>query len=364
MKTQIINAAIIILLTLFSACDKQEPLLAEPPKVVRLLLTGYTPKKLEFLYKDSVIAVGNVVSSGATFLATALIPIESQSGEIKIREEGSVDIIDTRTITSAPFEQSINIYYDGSNAYSQVVSYQVRGYASSGELEFLLDGNVIATGTSDINKLLTIPMNAGDTRELQVRKKGTTIPLITKSVPASPATGQSIKFFFDGINMVDNIQINPPANAANMAITAQFKSTYTTGAYLFTGGDEIDLVFYIRNKSTSVITKAAPEIRVTMPTNGNFASFELPPLPDANYEYKFDICTKGANTSPYNTSNAAIKPLVVNEGKSTLAGTSIAFEAGASKLFLIKDFRQLRTTPAPPSNIFIGQITDLSQYFQ
>ncbi|WP_133577448.1 hypothetical protein [Pedobacter metabolipauper] len=362
------NIYILLFITCFTlltiSCDKQEPLHADPPKVVRIRFAINTTKPLEFVYKDSVVAVGLVDNSGSNTSATTLLKIEGQNGEIQIREKGSVNIISTRAIETTPFEQAFAIYYDGSKIYNQLITYQVKGYASSGELEFLLDGNVIETASSAIDKTLTVLINENTTRELQVRKKGTTDILITKILTSSPTSGQSLSFFFDGTSMVDNIQINPPANMANMAINAQFKSTITSTLGVFTGGNAIDLVFYTRNKTTNVIAKASPEIRITLPTNGDFASFELPPLPGANFEYKFDICARGLNSSPYDVSAAAVKAIALNEGKSTLAGTAIQFEAGQSKLFLIKDARQLRTSPAPISSIFIGQITDLSQYFK
>jgi hypothetical protein len=349
--------------TLSLSCRKAELLQPEPAKIIQLSVTGATNVELEYLYKDSIFATP---PAGGISLKT-LLTVKDQNAILKIRKKGTAEILLTRTITATPFDQNISIFYDGTKIYNNAISLEIKGYAISGELEFLLDGNVISSATGKFNDMLSILIDKGTTREFQIRKKGETSILLTKTIE-STTPKQSIGYLFDGTKIVDNVKLDSPKNPANMMVSAKFETSFPNQ---FKNVD-VDLVFYTRLKTasnTTVGTKVMPELRFTLPKNGSFNSIELPPLPGPDYIYSFDILEKGTNNDPYNPtsplvpSGYALKP---NEGRitSAFASDGFNFQAGTSKLFLIIDARTIVTSPTRSIYVSGGKLTDLSQYFQ
>ena len=341
------------------SCRKAELLQPEPAKIIQLTVTGASDVALEYLYKDSIIATPPI---GGINIKT-LLSVKDQNATLKVRKKGTSEILLTKTITAVPFDQNINIFYDGTKIYDNSVSLGIKGYALSGELEFLLDGAVFLSGTGMVDKVSPILIDKGTTRKITVRRKGETAILLTKKIE-STITRQNIGFFFDGMKIVDNVKLTPPANPANMMISAKFETIF---APQFKNVD-VDIVFYTRLKVLSTAsyatagTKVMPELRVTLLKDGSFSQVELPPLPDANYIYSFDIVEKGTNTVPYTTTSApfvlAAFPFKQNEGRYG----EINFEAGKSKLFVINDTKNVLATTR--STYFSGKTTDLSAYFQ
>jgi len=344
---------------LISSCKKQELFLpaADSASVVSLVINGSTTEDLEFIYKDSVIATG-IADNGKKFNFTTKLNISAQNGEIKIRKKTSGQILETRAIPTAPFNQTINIFYDGTKVFSNSVSYQIKGYAASGELEFLLDGNVIAAGMNKISNLITFGIDENTPREIKVRLKGETAVLLTKTINASPAQ-QSLKFYFDGQKLIDNVQLSPPVNPNNMSVTAQFKTTIPD---MFLGG-QVDVVFYVHDNTSDMYTKPSPEIRFTMPSDGSFTTFELPPLPNAtDYDYRMVILKKGTHDSPYDASSTGIPLIIENDGRYS---QQQLFEPGKSKIWLIDDSWSIDFTPEfEIGSVFGTGATDLSTYFE
>lgn len=355
---------------LIGSCKKGAPLESIPPQIVKVQITGSTTKELDFIYGDSVVA-SQGLSGG--FVSTVLLNITGQNHEITVREKGSTAEIVTWNFNPSEFNQTFSLFYDGVAVYDGVVRFKVKGYAMEGELEFLLDGVLQGEGSSKIDKTFNIPINKTETRQLQVRKKGETTILTSKTIDADPVDGQSLTFLFDGMKIVDNIQVDPPSNPDNMAINAQFTSTLnnpSSTTLYFTGGNKIDLVFYKRKQGTENDTRAIPElktnpeIRVSLPTDGTNVSFELPPLanPDED-EYSVDICRNGTEEIPYikGTSSPSTFPDVrANQGR---YGSGIIFLKGSSKVLIIKDVARSFTSPTPRHRIPIINITDLSEYF-
>ncbi|MBT2563829.1 hypothetical protein J7E50_21280 [Pedobacter sp. ISL-68] len=349
--------------TLSLSCRKAELLQPEPAKIIQLSVTGSTNVELEYLYKDSIIATP---PAGGISLKT-LLAVKDQNAVLKIRKKGTSEILLTRTITAAPFDQNISIFYDGTKIYNNAISLEIKGYALSGELEFLLDGNVISSETGKVNKVLSILIDKGTTREIQIRKKGETAILFTKTIE-STIPKQDIGYLFDGTKIVDNVKLDPPKNPANMIVSAKFETTFPNQ---FKNLD-VDLVFYTRLKTasnTTVGTKVMPELRFTLPKDGSFNSIELPPLPGSNYIYSFDIVEKGTNNDPYNPTSPLVPngfTLKPNEGRitSAFANDGFNFQAGTSKLFLIIDAKTTVTSPTRSIYVSGGKLTDLSQYFQ
>jgi hypothetical protein len=348
---------VLFLLSLCFSCSKQEPLDTDPPHVINLMIMGSTTEDLEFIYKDSVIALG-VANNGQPFSFTTKLNAGNEGEVLKIRKKGSADILETRTIPRSPYDQTVKVYYDGSKIYTSSVAYQIKGYAMSGEIEFLLDGKVIASGTGIINNTISFGMDENSTREIQVRQKGETTYLLTKTIASSPIQ-QSLKFFFDGIAIVDNVQLNPPVNPANMSITAQFKTTVPD---MFLGG-QVDVVFYMHNIVTGVYSKPSPEIRMTMPADGSFANIELPALPNGtDYDYRMVIYKKGTKDQPYDASSSGFPIILENDGRYS---SQLLFVAGQSNIWLINDSWSLDVTPDFELASYFGiGATDLSQYFQ
>lgn len=348
-----------LLLSLTLACSKQELASPDPSKVIQLTITGASTANLEFIFNDKVVASTN---APGTVSVKTLLPISGQEADIQIREKGKTKILQHRKLTAVPYNQEFSIYYDGTKLFDTAIAVIIKGYAVSGELEFLLEGNVIYSGTGIINTTdnpVVIPIDKGTTREIAIRQKGETAILGTKTISSDPK--QSIGLFFDGTNLVNNVQLEAPVNPANMLISARFESVFP--AYF--KNVDVDLVCYVRNTTANTNTKTNPELRFTIP-KGQFAKIELPALPGPSpqYVYSFDIYEKGTNTVPYNSSSAPFIPngfpLKQNEG---FSGGTISFEAGKSMLVLIKDNRTIKTT-VPRATYLSGVITDLSQYFQ
>ncbi|GGH00379.1 hypothetical protein [Pedobacter zeae] len=364
MKLKIFTLFLISAVTTLSlSCRKAELLQPETAKIIQLNITGASDVALEYLYKDSIIASP---PAGGINVKT-LLSVKDGNSTLKVRKKGTAEILLTKAITLAPFDQNISIFYDGTKIYNGSVSLAIKGYALSGELEFLLDGNLLFSATGAVNKPYSILIDKGTTREISIRKKGETAILLTKTIESTIAQ-QNIGYFFDGTKLVDNVKLDLPVNPANMMLTAKFETTFPNQ---FKNVD-VDLIFYTRLKTasnTTVGSKVVPEIRFTLPKNGAFNSIELPPLPGPNYIYSFDIAEKGTNNEPYTSGSPLVLAgytLKPNEGRitSAFADNGINFEAGKSKLFVITDARTIVTSPARNVYVSGGRLTDLSQYFQ
>ncbi len=342
--------------TLSLSCRKAELLQPDPAKIIQLNITGASDVALEYLYKDSIIATPPVGSINVK----TLLSVKGENATLKVRKKGTSEILLTKTITAIPFDQNISLFYDGTKIYNSAISLIVKGFALSGEIEFLLDGKLLSSGTSIINSNFFILIDKGTSREITIRKKGTTEILFTKTIESEIAR-QNIDFFFDGTKITNNVKLTPPANPANMMISAKFETIF---APQFKNVD-VDIVFYTKPKSATITTagtKVTPELRLTLKKDGSFNSIELPALPGPDYIYSFDVFESGTNNVPYTTTaspfvNAAF-PFKQNEGRYG----AINFEANASKLFIIKDTKNLASTTR--STYFSGAITDLSEYFR
>jgi hypothetical protein len=360
MKLKIFTLFFLLAIATFSlSCRKAELLQPEPVKIIQLNVTGASSVQLEYLYKDSLIAAP---PAGGINVKT-LLTVKDQQADLKVRKKGSTEILLSKTITAAPFDQYISIFYDGAKIYNSSVSLNIKGYALAGELEFLIDGNLFLSGTGTINNTSPILIDKGTTREITVRKKGETAILLTKTIE-STVNSQNINFFYDGIKIVDNVSLDQPVNPANMMVKAKFETSFSPQ---FKNVD-VDLVFYTRLKPLSTAayatagTKITPELRLTLLKDGTFSQIELPPLANANYIYSFDIVEKGTDNVPYTTTSApfvlAAYPFKPNQGRYG----EINFEAGKSKLFVINDTKNVLANTR--STYFSGKITDLSQYFR
>jgi hypothetical protein len=356
MKHALYTLFILSTALLLASCSKHE-IFNSSPRVVQLSIQGNTTEDLDYIYRDSI--VGSTKAGLGGINITLLLAVTGDNAGLSIVRKSTSDTLQQKPITVAPYAQTMSIYYDGTKMYDSSVLLQLKGYALSGQLEFRLDDKVLYTGTGAINTQVAVLIDKNTTRTVKVVKTGETDPLLSKTIAPSPAR-QTMSFFFDGTKMVENIQLTPPDNPANMMITAKFQSIF---APYFKEVD-VDLVFYVKNTATATAVKTSPEIRFTLPSGGSLRSIELPPLPAATgYVYTYDIYEKGTTAIPYTMSVApfilATFPFQPNEGRYG----DFTFEAGASKLWLINDRKNLKTA-APRATYLSGIITDLSQYFQ
>ena len=363
MNRKLIHSGLLSLCLLVClACSKEEPLTEDiSSNIVQLNIKGNATDSLEYLIDNKVVA-----TVGGNFNIKTVIGFNNEQKEIQVRKKGSGTIVQTKVIPASPFDQTITLYYDGVKAYDKTILLTLNGYAISGELEFLAGENVLHTGTGSIRKEnIQVLIDENSTRDIQVRKKGETAVLFSKTI-TSTQERQTLNFFFDGTNIVDNVQLKQPANPANLLISAKFQSVYGTLGYY--RGVDVDLIFYERNTATGVATKIVPEIRFTLSANGSFNDIELPPLStnSSTVVYGCDIVEKGTNNLPY-TVAATVPPFISaalpyqpNLGR---YGNPIVFEAGKSKLLVIGDGKFLKTT-VPRSTSLGITVTDLSQYFQ
>lgn len=340
---------------LHASCTKQE-VLQSPSKVVKVIIQGNTTEDLEYIYKDSVVGSSLGINGGINL--PLLLKLTGTNGNISIVKKSSKEVLQQKPVMNQPFEQTIQVFYDGTKLYDSLVVVNIKGYALSGKVNFMLDGKVVYSVTGAADQRVAVLIDKNTPRTVTAVKDGDTQPLITKTIQSAPAT-QTLNFFFDGEKMVDNIQLTPPSNPAAMRITAKFQTTYPAN---FKGGD-VDLVFYVKNTATSVAVKTDPEIRFTLPADGSLRSMELPPLPAATgYAYTCDIYAKGTTDEPYTKTTPFILAAFPFQKNLGLYG-NFPFTAGASRLWLINDVKTLKTT-TPRATYLSGGVTDLSIYFQ
>lgn len=345
---------------LLSACSKQE-LIDGYPRVVSIAFSGQTSVPLDLVYEGKL--VDRLVIGQSYSLA-----VEGASGKLELREQESKKVVVTKEITSS---ENFSVYYDGTRAFDAFVRYNIKGYAVSGELEFVLNGQVVGEGSSDIDQTLEIFLTEEETKELQIRLKGETTALITE--PIQPVSEEkTLRFFFDGTAIIDEIpELTAPENPDNMSFTATFSSRYSSAGSMprFTGDAEVDIVFFMTDGSE--VTKPEPEIRFTVPTDGRFVTFELPPLPGGLF-YTYDIYKKGSLELPYENFDLSAGSVALNNGR--MGGISFGttldfyyFKAGSSKLIVLQDEAQSWALFPPDYsdffNVVYGRIQDLSGYF-
>lgn len=353
MKTRYIQTGLLAICLLFLfACEKAQPLNAAPEKLVELTITSNSTVPLEYVINDKVIGT----TPEGNMSTTMMVLTPDNKRDVGIRVKGSSNLIRTKTISSLPFRQTVSINYDGTNVYDKSVIVKVKGYSGAETLELVMDGQVLASGMEkQFPGNLAVNINEGQTRLLQIRKKGETTVLATKSITA--AEGQSVMFYYDGSKIVDGIDLTPPSNPLNMNFSAKFESVLP----LYYLGGMVDLVFFKRSSNGN---NEETGLRVTLPADGSFSkNIELPPLPEETpgipYIYSFRIFRSGTKDEvPYNTT-ADLLPLKFN------FIPIVTYKAGSSRLWMLKDTRTSRATPAALKGTTYSILyTDIAEYFQ
>lgn len=315
---------------LMFGCKKQELAVESPPNVIDLSIKGTTlTDTLEFLKDGKVI--GQTTKSNGDLNVKVIV--KGEGAELQIRSKGKEAILSKRMISAAEKLQNITYYFDGDKIFSKVVALSIKGYSGAEELEFVMDGQVLESGSDVINSVLSIGIEADQKRTLQIRKKGTTVPLMDKEIIGAQSAA-SLTFFYDGTKIFDKIDLAVPTNPANMIVNASF--TNKVGVFL----GPIDLIFY-KGASTGMrpFEFTATTLRIELPADGSFSkNIELPPLPDSGAPnlnvYSFRIVKRGTLTElPYDMTNE----FPPSRPESGFFAGNITFTAGGAAVFILGD---------------------------
>lgn len=341
-------------LFLGSGCKKQELVTKNQPKVVDLQIKGTkgVNDTLEFVKNGKVIAEAQLPNND--FYLNTKVIIEGENAEVQIRIKGQQQILATRKISADTFSQTINCYYDGDKVYGNSVQLKIKGFALNDELEFLLDGKVVGSGTgAEFPQILVIGIETGEKRKLQIRKKDESTFLLNKDIISDQAI-QNVTFFYDGEQLFDKIDVGKPVNQANMLLSIRFSSSIEQ----YRG--PADLILYI----TDMYGEERPtDFRIAIPAGGAFSTaIELPPLSEAAYEsYNYKLVKRGTTDElPYDFSSLTMP---VKEGTGI---RNLVFKAGSSSILVLSDIlEEIKFGPVFLRGTLIGiSEIDIAEYFK
>ncbi|MCW3464811.1 hypothetical protein [Chitinophaga nivalis] len=315
-------------LFLFS-CKKGELAVANPPKIVNLVVQGYAlTDTLEFLKAGKVI--GQTDREHSDFERNVLV--QETGDTLLIRKKGQSKILDTRIISPLLNKQAIRYYFDSEKIYPDFVTLPVKGFAQADTLEFVAADKVIGQGIGAEFPLLYIGLDATQKQVLQIRKKGTTTALIHKEITTDMAASPLV-FYYDGAKIFDKITVTKPANPANMTVIASF--TNKVGVYQ----GPIDLIFYKGKLLTSPHASEPTTMRFELPADGSFSKMiELPALPPTETfnknAYTFRIVKRGTLTDlPYDMTNE----YGPSRPESGFLGFYMTFNPGEAAILVVTD---------------------------
>jgi hypothetical protein len=170
------------------------------------------------------------------------------------------------------------------------------------------------------------------TKDIIIRKKGTTASLGTLKIKDSPFS-QTQKFFYDGITVAPDVQLTKVTNPENMGIRLAFKTSY---AYF--KGAPVDIELYVRTIDFNTFETSYVPYKIIKNVTASFGDFiELPPIvTDENFWRSYcvrvfdassDTMTfkPGVNTDYYNVEDGIYGSL--DDGP--------PFKSGDSRLYMI-----------------------------
>lgn len=342
----------LFLLSAYS-CKKLALAESDPPNVINLSISGVTlTDTLEFLRDGKVI--GQTRAAVATQdVLDVKIAVSEPTTELQIRRKGYTEILGSRTIDGSVRTQNITYYFDGKKMYADFVKVNVKGFAQ-GELEFVIDDQVVGSGNGRVFPVLNIGVDAGQTRQLQVRKKGTTTSLMNKEIKAG-AAAIPLVIYFDGERVSDKIDLGLPENPANMTVIASFTSKLD----IFRG--PADLIFYELNQGSPSHESTPTVMRIELPEDGSFSkSVEIPPLPANSFKYYiFRIVKRGTLTElPYDLTNE-ILPMLPITG---FSGDPLSFTPGGSAILIVSNSKEYDDWDG--GTAIYTRIFDIAEYFK
>lgn len=342
----------LFLLSAYS-CKKLALAESDPPNVINLSISGVTlTDTLEFLRNGKVIGQTRaVVATQDVF--DVKIAVDEPTTVLQIRRKGYTEILGTHTIDASVKTQNITYYFDGEKMYADFVAVKVKGFAQ-GEVEFVIDDQVVGSGNGREFPVINVGVDAGQARQLHVRKKGTTASLMNKEVKAG-ATAIPLVFYFDGERVFDKINAGLPANPANMTVIASFTSKLD----IFRG--PADLILYELNQGSPSHESTATIMRIELPEDGSFSkSIEVPPLPENSFKnYTFRIVKRGTLTElPYDLTNE-ILPMLPITG---FSGDLLSFKPGGSAILIVGNSKEYDDWDG--GTAIYTRVFDIAEYFK
>ncbi|WP_316841168.1 hypothetical protein [Pedobacter gandavensis] len=341
------------------SCKRQE--LAEPAikKIISLQITGTTlpGDTLEFVKNGKVL----LQTGFASFALSTKVSLEGESAEVQIRRKRDQLVIARKTIIAEAYNQVLTCYYDGQEVYDTLVDLEIKGYSGPDELEFMLDGVLVGSGTGTTFPSLKVTINKEKKRQVQIRKKGDPKILLDYEVLGNVAL-QKLVFYYDGVQLLDKIELGAPQNPANMLFSASFKSSVT----VFSG--PVDLVFCKGSIYENFENLPVTSHRIELNNDGSFSkNFELPALTAQDIadklHYGIRLVKRGTLIDiPYDLTNE-LRPIYPRSGVHT---GEITVSPGTAMLMVFKDSKSVYATgPASRRGTLFSLLgVDISAYFK
>ncbi|QJB32122.1 hypothetical protein HF329_12615 [Chitinophaga oryzae] len=287
---------LMLLMTVLQACRKGEMFSPSAPAVVEVSFAGSTTVPLEFIYNNLVVDSTRGPLHGLP--APFKLNVTGGDQKVAVREKGKTAILKTYDIQKGSFKQEFGIFYDNGKIYDAGVIYNLQILSKKDGLDFYLDGKLIHQNLYPGATLheLKVPIEKDQKRELTVRKSGEEAVLVSRMITIADDSA-ALKFYFDGERLTESMKLPALKNPQGMLLTFQLFPDVEFGQTAFLGGD-VDIVFYTRDQITEEVENLQPELRVTVPAGQQFASVELPPLPDGKL-YTCDVLKRGTHEIAY-----------------------------------------------------------------
>lgn len=295
---QLLLSVLTTLAILICGCQKGDLYYISEPQVVEVTFKGSTAAALEFVYNGKVVdsTRGPFHSIPNTFQM-----LVTEGGQkLDVREKGKTAILKTYDIDPKGFTHEFGIFYDNGEIYDAGITYNLMIYTADIGLDFYLDDKLIYQNPygGSTTSPLTIALNKGQERKLTVTRTGEQDVLVSRTITGAEAD-KTLKFYLDQYGLIERMKLPPLKDPKGMAVMLRFLPDVEFGQTTFLGGD-VDLVFYTRDKATEEVSD--PRLRVTVPTDGSFATVELPPIDDSRF-YTFDILKKGTDQAAYKSTS-------------------------------------------------------------
>lgn len=178
------------------------------------------------------------------------------------------------------------------------VKLRLRGFATKDTLEFVSGDTVLLTAIPDngFDQVFLLVVKE-KTRQLQIRKKGTTAVIESLGIQAAPFD-QEKKIYYDGVKVSDNIELTPVKDAHNGGMRLMFTTDYR---YFY--GGPVDIEIFHRRIDMSTFEYSDSSVKMLRNVTGSFGEFiELPEVisTDQLWEsYVFKVYKAGTTELPY-----------------------------------------------------------------
>lgn len=211
-----------------------------------------------------------------------------------------------------------------------IVKLNIKGFSIGDTLEFVHDGNVVATAAANLGFDETVLMSIKmDKENISVQKKGGTEAIGNFDVNTAPFS-QTKRIYFDGTALIDNVELTPVSDPANMGLRVSFKTSYPCFS-----GAPVDVELFEQLWDMNTFEIAYRPLNIIIPDVGSSFSgfYELPEListPEMFRSYKFKVYKAGTK-EPALTDKADLSFLPDSQNHYG----SIYFVPGESQLLII-----------------------------